>query len=97
MFEGVGARRRPYPFTRRLATVASPVDPEGGWRVEFRYDGPWAGKTKSFASEPDDVIEVPPEEGGPFTYRRSVEVPVWQSEGPVRLIYDPDPSMDPNA
>src|SRR6266511_3243829 len=42
-------------------------------------------------------VEVPPEEGGPFTYRRAVSVSAWQSEKPVRLIYDPDQSMAPNA
>jgi hypothetical protein len=71
------------------------VDPEGRWHVEFRFDGPWAGQTKLFATEPPEVIEVPRDEGGPFTYRRAVDVPAWQSAKPVRLIYDPDPSMDP--
>ena len=71
------------------------VDQEGRWRVEFRYDGPWAGQTKIFPAEPPEVIEVPPEDGGPFTYRRAVSVGAVQSAKPVRLIYDPDPSMDP--
>ncbi len=73
------------------------MDPEGGWRVEFRYDGPWAGQTKHFTTEPGEVIEVPSDEGGPFTYRRAVSVGAWQSEGPIRLVYDPDESMDPTT
>lgn len=73
------------------------MDAESGWSVEFRYDGPWAGQTKHFSTEPGEFIDVPAEEGGPFTYRRALSVPTWQSEGPVRLIYDPDESMDPNA
>lgn len=52
---------------------------------------------KHFATEPGVVIEVPEEEGGPFLYRRAVSIGAWQSGGPARLIYDPDPSMDPNA
>lgn len=73
------------------------MDSGAGWRVEFRGEGPLAGQTKHFAVEPGQVIEVPEEEGGPFLYRRAVSVGAWQSGGPVRLIYDPDPSTDPNA
>lgn len=68
-----------------------------GWHVEFRFDGPWKGQTKVFATEPPEIIEVSIEEGGPFTYRRTVTVDAWHTDRPVRLIYDPDESMDPNA
>ncbi len=72
------------------------VDQEGRWHVEFRYDGSWAAQTR-YSQRSRRCVEVPPEEGGPFTYRRAVSVSAWQSEKPVRLIYDPDQSMAPNA
>jgi hypothetical protein len=73
------------------------IHPEGGWEVEFRNDGPWKGQRKRFATEPDQVIDVPTEEGGPFRYRRALSVGASQSGEPLRLLYDPDPSMDPDG
>jgi hypothetical protein len=65
-------------------------------QVEFR-GGPWDGQKKSFATDPGEIIEVPAHEGGPFTYQLATSVGGWQSSRPVRIVYEPHPSMDPNA
>ncbi len=59
--------------------------------------GPWDGQRNTFAgNDPAAVVDVPPEERGPFMYAlRNVEGS-WQTGG-ILAIYDPDPSMDPNT
>jgi hypothetical protein len=63
-----------------------------GWLLDFK-GGPWNDQTKQVDQEPEEEIEVPAEEGGPYTYLRAASVDPDTAADPIRVVYHPEPSM----
>lgn len=68
-----------------------------GYPVDFR-GGPWDRKREEWSrDDPPEVIEVPEDQGGPFLYKLVGSIGSMQTTGPIRCLYEPDPSMAPDA
>jgi hypothetical protein len=63
--------------------------------VDF-HGGPWDGKREEWSRpDPPEVITAQGDEGVPFLYRLIAAIGADQASGPIRCVYEPDPSMAP--
>jgi hypothetical protein len=58
--------------------------------------GPWDGQRRERSGEPEAEVEVPTEDGGPFTYVLKNVTENWQPGGTL-AIYEPHEKHDPGA